>query len=221
MTEERWWDSSAVRFLVVASLLAVAAVFLGARDRAEIIPRAEPLSAFPQRIGEWVGLDQPIAPDIRKVLGPGDFLSRVYSRDPEAPPIALFLAYFPSQRTGDTIHSPKNCLPGSGWMPVQVGRITVPGSNRRPMTINRYVVAKDGAQALVFYWYQAHNRVTPSEYWAKWYLISDSIRLDRSDGGLVRVVAVPAPGEDLHSTQARAVGFIEQLVPLLDSYIPR
>lgn len=219
MAHERY-STSVLRFIILASLLAATAVVLFAHDRSEIIPQAKPLSAFPERIGEWVGDDQPIAPDIRKVLGPGDFLSRTYRLGPDTPPVSLFLAYFPSQRTGDTIHSPKNCLPGSGWVPVQIGRVTVPGINDRPMTINRYVVAKDGVQAVVLYWYQAHNRVTPSEYWAKWYLISDSVRLDRSDGGLVRVVAQPGPDEDLRRAQSRALSFVEELVPLLDGYIP-
>ena len=89
------------------------------------------------------------------------------------------------------------------------------------MTINRYVVAKGERKQLVLYWYQAHNRLTASEYWAKWYLVLDSIRMNRTDGALVRVMTPQSDKEKLEATQRRAVDFLEQIIPRLNNYIPR
>lgn len=207
------------RFLLVVVMLASTALFLHARRRAEVVPEARPLDSFPRQIGSWTGTNLTIGPDVREVLGSGDFLSRLYTRS-GGPVVDLFIAYFPSQRTGATIHSPKNCLPGSGWTPTESSQlqIAVPGS--APMTVNRYIVARGDQRQLVLYWYQAHGRKVASEYWAKFYLVADAIRMNRTDGSLVRMVTPIGADEDLEAAQARAVGFAQQVVPQLAGYIP-
>jgi EpsI family protein len=83
------------------------------------------------------------------------------------------------------------------------------------------VVSKSGDRELVLYWFQAHGRAVASEYWAKYYLVSDSVRMNRSDGGLVRLLTPMLHGESPDAAQARLMKLGSQLVPLLDSYIPR
>lgn len=208
------------RILTVGALLVLTQIFLHSRTRPEMNPPREALASFPQELGPWSGTDIPIANDVRAILGPGDFLDRSYATE-DGPAVDLFIAYFASQRAGDTIHSPKNCLPGAGWMPLEVGRMTIPGLDHRPLEINRYVVGQGEDRLLVLYWYQAHNRVTASEYRAKWYLVSDSIKLNRSDGALVRIMTLRTDREPMESAQQRAVEFAERVLPLLDTYIPR
>jgi len=156
------------------------------------------------------------------VLGAGDFLVRGY-QDPDGklPFIDLFLAYFPSQRAGDTIHSPKHCLPGAGWSPEENDRITISLPGHSPFLANRYVISKAGARKLVLYWYWAHDRGVASEYWAKYYLVKDAIRMNRSDGALVRITLDMFPGESIDAAQQRLRPFTSDVVPLLDDYIPR
>jgi hypothetical protein len=60
-----------------------------------------------------------------------------------------------------------------------------------------------------------------SEYWAKYYLVRDSIVMNRSDGALVRLVTDMFPGETPDSAQQRLLPFTTAIVPLLDDYIPR
>jgi EpsI family protein len=213
--------SSWRRFVPVLALLAGTALLLGARNRAEILPPRMEITSFPKRIGNWVGTDQPLPADVLAVLGPGEFLQRSYQRSPNEPPIGFFLAYFPSQRSGDTIHSPKNCLPGAGWAPIESARMQIIAPGGGGIPTNRYVIAKGMDRQLVLYWYQAHGRAVASEYWAKFYLVVDAIRLNRSDGALVRVVTPLAIGESEASAQQRAVEFARSLLRLLDGYIPR
>jgi EpsI family protein len=212
-------SSNLWRFWVVACLLAGAAALLHARQAAEIVPQGLPLTSFPGQIGDWESQDLTLSPDILSVLGPGDFLSRVYSA-PGQPYIDFFLAYFPSQRAGDTIHSPKNCLPGSGWTPLESSRITITGADGTTIPANRYLIEKGADRQLVIYWYQAHGRAVASEYLAKFYLVADSIRMNRSDGSLVRVVTQIRSGEGEPSAEKRAVRFVQQIMPMLNQYVP-
>jgi EpsI family protein len=213
---------SNLRFAMIAILLAGTAIFLQARSRSEILPVHEPLASFPQQLGEWTGTDVDIPADALDVLGPGDFLFRVYQNTAVTEPdVEMFLAYFPTQRAGDTVHSPRNCLPGAGWSPVGSSRILISLPGHASFPANRYVIAKGDTRQLVLYWYWAHDRGVASEYWAKFYLIADSIRLNRSDGSMVRLTTPLGSGQSAEVAQERLLSLAENVVPLLNRYVPR
>jgi len=215
-------SSSWLRFAFAVILIALTAILLQARGRTEIIPNRLPLSSFPAQLGNWDSTEIELDKKTLEVLGAGDFLERVYQdRDEKLPAVDLFLAYFPSQRTGDTIHSPQHCLPGAGWNPEENNRVTLSLPGHDPFPANRYVIAKAGARKLVLYWYWAHDRGVASEYWAKYYLVADSIRMNRSDGALVRITTGMFPGETPDAAQKRILPFASSVSPLLDNYIPR
>ncbi len=210
------------RFLVAFVLLGSSALFLQARGRGEIIPQRPPLSSFPDQLGAWAGSDVAMAKETLDVLGPGDFLLRVYRNESQPQPYAdLFIAYFPTQRTGDTIHSPKNCLPGAGWGPIESKRVPLSVAGQDPFIVNRYLIAKGTDRQLVLYWYWAHGRAVASEYWAKIYLVTDSIRMNRSDGSLVRMTTPMFAGESADAAMQRLLPFAQQVEPLLNQYIPQ
>lgn len=214
--------ASSLRFVAAAVLMVATALVLQAHSRSEVFPPRQPLSSLPLHFGEWAGQEFSLDRQTLEILGQGEFLLRDYedASHPQ-PPIGLFIAYFPSQKTGDTIHSPNHCLPGAGWVPTsrEVVRISRPDGSSFP--VNRYVVSKEGNRQLVLYWFQAHGRVVASEYWAKYYLVADSIRMNRSDGALVRLISPMYPGETSDAAQARVMKVGAQLVPLLGNYIPR
>lgn len=208
------------RFAAAAMLMLFAAIFLQARQRAEVFPSRASLGSFPPLLGNWSGVDVPLDGDTLKVLGPGDFLLRSYTDDKDVP-LDLFIAYFPSQRTGDTIHSPQHCLPGSGWVPVENHAIALAMPGHRPFPVNRYVIRKGDDRRLVLYWFWAHDRGIASEYWAKFYLVADSLRMNRSDGALVRITSPMYPGESADAAEQRLMPFTNSVLPLLSNYIPR
>jgi EpsI family protein len=210
------------RFVITVALLATTAIFLQARGQHETLPSRQPLASLPYQLGDWAGTDEAMQHDVLDILGPGDFLQRFYENTSVRQPyVDLFLAYFSSQRTGDTIHSPKHCLPGAGWLPLESGRISISLPGRAPFEANRYLIAKGDDRQLVLYWYWAHDRALASEYWAKFYLVADSIRLNRSDGSLVRVITPLLPGEGVDVAQQRLLSFAGNVVRQLDRYIPR
>ena len=210
------------RFSAAAALIAVTAVLLQARTRTEVIPPHLPLSSFPAQLANWDSAEIVQDKKTLEVLGPGDFLERVY-QDPnqKLPYVDIFLAYFPSQRAGETPHSPQHCLPGSGWNPEENVRITLSLPGHGPFPANRYVIAKADQRRLVLYWFWAHDRGVANEYWAKFYLVKDAIQMNRSDGSLVRLVTPMFPGETPDAAQQRILPFTSAVVPLLDNFIPR
>jgi len=214
--------SARLRFPLAAALIALTAVLLQARSRIEIIPAHLPLSSFPAQLANWDSTKIELDQKTLEVLGAGDFLERVY-QDPhrKLPEVDLFLAYFPSQRTGETPHSPQHCLPGSGWHPEENVRVTLSLPGHGSFPANRYVISKAGARQLVLYWFWAHDRGVASEYWAKFYLVKDAIGMNRSDGSLVRLVTPMFPGETPDAAQQRILPFASAVVPLLNDYIPR
>jgi EpsI family protein len=214
--------SSTPRFILAAILIASAAILLQARSRSEVFPPRLPLQSFPPELGAWTSTDIPLEKEVLDILGPGDFLLRVY-QNPEKPQpsIGLFIAYFRSQRAGDTIHSPQHCLPGAGWTPIENTRVLLNMPGHQPFPANRYVIAKGDSRQIVLYWYWAHDRGVASEYWAKYYLVADAIKMNRSDGALVRLTTVIQPGETPDAAQQRILPFSDSILPLLDSYIPR
>jgi EpsI family protein len=210
-----------IRFSLLALLLAATLGLLRAREREEILPSHSSLADFPATLGDWRGSDLEMSAGVRETLGPGEFLFRDYVNMRQRQVANLFVAFFPSQRQGDTIHSPKNCLPGSGWIPTQSSRSWITLQDGRSIEVNKYLVEKGTDRAVVLYWYQSHGRVTPSEYKAKYHLVADSIAMNRSDGAMIRITTFPASGESIPNTEARAVQFAQLAVPLLENYIPR
>lgn len=210
-----------IRFIPAALLMGAAGLYVRGRGIAEQLPPRKDLASFPDQIGEWRGTRQNIREQVLAVLGPGEYSQRLYQNPNAGNYVDLFLAYVPNQRTGDWLHSPKHCLPGAGRVPVVSNRMSLARPGEGQIMVNRYVIAKGPDREVVLYWYQAHGRVIASEYWAKFYLVEDAIRLNRTDGALVRVITPLIGSESLESGERRAGGFARQILPILDEYIPR
>src|SRR5262249_38457234 len=127
---------------------------------------------------------------------------------------------FKTQRTGKTPHSPKNCLPGSGWERMREDLLDIPIPNlSEPIRVNRYVIAKGEERSVVLYWYQSPNRVIASEYKAKFWAVAVAIRYNRTDTSLVRVVA-PVRGNDEAGAEQAAVDFVQSIFTPLRRFLP-
>lgn len=214
-------NSSASRFWLATLLLAGTAVFLHVRSATEVVHEHPLLAWFPVHLDTWSGTNLPIPQESLPVLGHGDFLLREYRSPGATRAVELFVAYLPSQRSGESIHSPKNCLPGSGWSPLDATHMTIAIAGRTPFEANRYVVAQGTDRRLVVYWYQSHNRIVASEYSAKLYLVADALRYNRSDGALVRFTTPLGADENVASAEKRLLDVIDLASPQLDRFLPR
>jgi EpsI family protein len=187
----------------------------------ENAPESKPLELFTSDLGAWhLAQVGQIDKETAAMLNADDTLTRSYSNPAYSSPAAFYVAYFKTQRTGQSPHSPKNCLPGSGWEPLSEGTIDVPVAVAPgTINVNRYVVAHGDNASVVLYWYQTRKRVIASDYSAKIWLVLDSIRYHRSDTALVRVIVPVANGNDRQATDI-AVDFVKAMFPQLQAYLP-
>jgi EpsI family protein len=174
-----------------------------------------PLQEFPDDIASWHGKELPYEPDIVKAIGVDDYTNREYSDGGR--PIELYIGYYKDQRSGDAIHSPKNCLPGEGWEPVRSTRLEI-GSAGKSVLVNEYIVEQGTERDLVLYWYQTHGRIVASEYSAKFWLVADGLRRRPTDGAMVRIWTTAADGEG--HAEGRAVDFARTIYPKVAEFLP-
>jgi len=212
--------STYARVLTLA-LLAQGGVFYALAMRAENTPPIAPLSTFPFSLpGYRMVREIPTPPEILDILKADDTLTREYVGSARVP-LIFYIAFFKSQRYGQAPHSPKNCLPGEGWEPVDSDTIQVPVTGwPRPIVINQFVVQHGDDKEVTLYWYQSHNRIIAHEFAAKFWLVVDSIRYNRSDSALVRVI-VPVSQNDVDGATRVGVNFIQAMFPALLKHLPQ
>jgi EpsI family protein len=204
---------------IVTVVLILQAILLYSSIRPENIPTARPLSELPKEMGSWHQTNEGVTTaDIEEVLKADDTLNRGYtdSRGIEA---NLWVASFRSQRNGKAPHSPKNCLPGSGWTPIVNDQVTLTPPDSAPIVVNRYIVEHGTQRSMVLYWYQSRDRVVASEYTAKFWVVADAIRLNRTDTALVRVI-VPLIDNNQDAALKLASDFINSFYQQLHQYLP-
>ena len=212
--------SNAAKLLTL--LLIAPAALLMSYARPESIPPAKPLSEFPVTIGPWQRTqDGVMEKEVLDMLQADDILNRNYALADRSAGLNFFVAAFRSQRTGKTPHSPKNCLPGSGWVEESSSTVYLNLEGlKKPLETNRYVVAKGGAKSLVYYWYQSRDRSVANEYRARVFVVADAIRYNRTDTALVRVVA-GINGNQVDAADQAVKDFIAKSNPVLRDYLPQ
>ncbi len=216
----RFLNSKYTRIVTVVLILQ-GIVFYTVALRAENTPAAAPLSAFPTDISGWTMYkDVQIEQETLDILKADDTLNRVYVNPERNASTFLFVAYFKTQRYGQSPHSPKNCLPGNGYEPIESGVISVaiPGRST-PIQVNRYLTARGEEKSVTLYWYQSHDRVIAGEFTARLTLIADSIRYHRSDTSLVKIV-VPVRDGDADAATRTAVDFMKTVFSPLVRQFP-
>lgn len=179
----------------------------------------KPLSEFPTHIGPWSGKVEHFEQGIYDVLSVDDSFLCDY-RDEDGRQIQLYIGYYKSQREGEIIHSPKNCMPGSGWdiTKTSIEPLTVPGTSPDKIHIVKLILEKGDQKQMAFYWFQSRGRIISSEYWEKIYLVWDAIFKHRTDGSFIRLIS-PINEGDVETTRDMSQ-FATELLPILDQFLP-
>ena len=206
------------RAVIVVVLLTSTALAASRTRSGEAAVSREHLAQLPYTIDGWRAFDmEPLSDDVLAQVGVDDYASRQYLRADGAAAVNVYVGYYASQRQGDTIHSPMNCLPGAGWQPIETSRQTITAGDTR-VDVNRYVISKGLSRQVVLYWYQGRGRVVASEYAHKAWLMVDAARLGRTNGGLVRLITPVTTTVDAATEQVTT--FAAALVPHLGKYLP-
>jgi exosortase D (VPLPA-CTERM-specific) len=211
-------ESTDSRMPLYASLLLIFLILVSGSlitNRPEVIPERNRFVTFPMIIGEWQGRSSLLEAWVENDLALDDYVLSDYST-PDGKVANLYVAYYASQRSGESPHSPLVCIPGGGWSITNLERLN--SATNHPF--NRAIIERNGSKQLVYYWYEERGRSIASEYWSKWYLLSDAITKNRSDGALVRLITAISPGELEHDADKRLMQFMQDVRPNLSAYLP-
>ncbi|MEW6003622.1 MAG: exosortase C-terminal domain/associated protein EpsI, partial [Nitrospirota bacterium] len=118
------------RFIIVFMLLIITGLFINLHSDVEM-PLNKPLSEFPAQIQNWHMLSQStFSEDILKVLKTSEYINRQYINS-EGNKVHLYIGYHGGGKDSGEIHSPKHCLPGSGWFKVMEKEILINVSGKQ------------------------------------------------------------------------------------------
>ncbi|MDR3764906.1 MAG: EpsI family protein [Acidobacteriota bacterium] len=202
--------------LLLAAVLALR-VYL---DKGTVPAAAPQLSALPSSIGAWHSMgDAELPLEAVSVLKADQLLARNYEVLPGTA-VQLFIAYYRTQHAGERMHSPRNCLPGSGWEPVRASLVDA-DIEGKPVPLNRYDVEKNGQRMVVLYWYQSRNRMIANEYGGRAQLIWDAMHRGARDGALVRVSMKLRPGVDPDDALRAMLQFVHGASPEITRLLVR
>lgn len=201
--------------LIVLIMTATWGLTLWAGNTEDILPVAS-FERFPVQIGSWQGIRGELDPEVYNVLGVEDYVLANF-RKPPFPAVNLYIGFYQSQRQGDIIHSPRNCLPGAGWR-IARSDTEVLSLGSGTAQVARLFLEKGAEKQVVLYWFQSRGRIISSEYMQKIWLVIDAVTRHRTDGSFVRLIAPVVRTEQ--ETLDLLRDFARQLHPHLEQYIP-
>ncbi|MDP2105820.1 MAG: EpsI family protein [Desulfobulbaceae bacterium] len=200
-------------FLILCGVLVAVIVYINFLGTVSPTLLPQPLSMFPKQIGGFSMVEaQTFSEAVQENAGMDDYIMWQY-RDQEGYTLSLYIGYYQDQTEGSIIHSPKHCMPGSGWEPFQMGAVPF-GSH----TVNRMLLQKGAEKQLAYYWFHGRGRIVASEYLDRAYMVIDSVFRQRSDGSLVRIIGY---GSDIDIAERKQREFMDDLLPVLDGFLPK
>ena len=209
-------------FIAATLVLALALIStLALPEREEIAPARTAFSEFPLAVGDWQGQRDTLEQIYIDALKFTDYALINY-KDGKNNLVNFYTAYYESQRKGQSVHSPRSCLPGGGWQIQSLTQIALPEAmvNGQPLLVNRALISYGDQKQLVYYWFQQRGRALTNEYLVKWFIFWDAIIRNRTDGSLVRLTIPLRPGGEEAELDAALNSFAREISPVLANYIP-
>ena len=192
-------------------------------DKRVIVKPLKPLASLPEFIGDWVdfGDEEPMEQKLITYLGLTDYVWRDYGKEGEDTYLVnLYIGFHGKQVQGKNIHSPKVCLPSSGWKTVHHKKIKLAGESGDEFSVNYMLVTRGEYKMVSLFWYQSRGIRYSNEYIGKWYRTLDTAKQMRTDGSLIRLLYTIPKDESAEEALRQLKGFAQDLLPLLDEFLP-
>jgi exosortase D (VPLPA-CTERM-specific) len=209
------------QFLAAAMLMGMTLVLSQGIEFREAIPITRPLSEFPMQVNAWTGTRSSMETKFIEALDLSDYVMADF-KNKTGKTVNFYVAYYESQRKGESIHPPATCLRGSGWIFRQVSSVMLPasGQNADKMPVNRSVIEKGPIRRLCYYWYPSRGRILTNAYQMKWFNFWDALTRRRTDGALVRLITMIEPDEKITGAEERLQQFVRDFNPILRDFLP-
>lgn len=218
MTVNNKFNISYIRTIIIIVFLVMTAILTSVFSRSERILPNKSFDLFPVEIGEWKGVKENLDQKVYNILGVEEYILGNY-RNQRGNRINLYVGFYQSQKEGDLIHSPKNCMPGAGWNIIKTDQEPIVfHKGQKPRNVIRLLLQKGGEKQIVLYWFHSRGRIIGSEYMQKIWLVIDSMTKQRTDGAFVRLISPIITSEE--TTAKILTEFAREIKPILDEYIP-
>jgi exosortase D (VPLPA-CTERM-specific) len=196
---------------LILVLLAVPVVHYGVRIKP--VPLRQSFANFPLELGPWHGDIIPVDPEMIKAVGAHAYFNADY-KSPQYRPVSLWIAYYENQETESIGHTPRHCLPGSGWETLESGVTEIaPGK-----MVNYMIMGSMGNKIIVYYWNLVGGQLVTNDRLNKFYLIYSGLLHRRTDAALIRLI-IPAGG-DPKEAREQVNKFANLLIPVIPKFIP-
>jgi exosortase D (VPLPA-CTERM-specific) len=204
-------------FVVVLGLSSV----LLLDERPEVIPARAEFMDFPMEVSDWRGKRGRIESIYLDTLKLDDYLMADFI-DRQNNLVNLYVAYYGSQKKGESAHSPRSCIPGGGWQIKELTQTDIKNAavNGLPLSVNRLIIQNGEQKQLVYYWFQQRGRVITNEYLVKWYIFWDALTRNRTDGALVRLTAPVPSSRDMAEVDELLADFARATADPLRNHVP-
>jgi exosortase D (VPLPA-CTERM-specific) len=208
------------QFIVSIVLLSLTFVLTQGVEFREAIPMNKSFQEFPMQLGRWDGSRHLMELQIIEALDLTDYIMMDY-KDETGKAVNFYVAYYESQRKGESIHSPESCLIGGGWQFRQAGRSSMTLSSGEQLPLNRAVIEKEPLRQVSYFWFPSRDRILTNAFELKWFNFWDALTRQRTDGSLVRVITLIYPDETSGLAEDRLKRFIQDMYPVLSEYLPQ
>ncbi|MES1196424.1 MAG: exosortase C-terminal domain/associated protein EpsI, partial [Steroidobacter sp.] len=214
------WQPTTTFVISCCIVLAMCGYRSFAPEFVERVPQRASFAEFPFQLDGWKGMRAAMEQEYLNDLKLDDYVVANFS-SAFSPPVNLYVAWYNSQRGGQSSHSPRTCLPGAGWRITSLQRIDIPQAHSGgALTVNRVLIENSGQRQLMYYWFQQRGRIITNEYMVKWYLFQDALFKHRTDGALVRLIVALPEGISIENADASLASFTRTLARRLSPYIP-
>lgn len=206
------------RTIIILGIMLITAALTAFASHSERIAPNKPFNQFPLELGQWKGQKGELDQKVYNILGVEDYILANY-RKISGEIVSLYVGFYQSQKEGDIIHSPKNCMPGAGWNITDTSIETVNMEDTgTSIKVIKLLLQKGAEKQVVLYWFQSRGRIISSEYMEKIWLVIDSITKNRTDGSFVRLISPVSVDEE--TTVRILKDFLNKVYPALNEHIP-
>lgn len=179
----------------------------------------QPLDKFPKQLGQWILKEnRQSSTGVIKMLGVNDYIDYTY-QDNNGNQINFYVGFYESVGITGSYHSPKHCMPGSGWGIDKTKTIKITKNSKIKVNISEMIIRNGSKYQVVLYWFNNRGRIIASEYLEKIYLVFDALTMKRRDGSFIRLMAQARDG-DIKKVETLLIDFSELAIPQLDKFIP-
>lgn len=206
-------------FIIAAFILSVITILFTENEFREKTPVKKSFDLFPLVLGTWEGKREALSTEIVNSLDLTDYTIINFS-DNANHGVNLYVAYYESQRKGESIHSPSTCIPGSGWDFKDIGIKQIALVEDQSINVKQAFIQKNNNKQLVYYWFPQRGRILTNPFQLKLYTLWDALTKQRTDGALVRLITPIGDDEMMTDAEKRLHLFTQKLMPVLDEFIP-